>query len=391
MTRRLSIYIFNEIAVPFLLCLAILTATALLTKVISIVELMLTHGIGPSFIFWFILSVAPSFLIYTIPISFLAAVLVAFTRLSSDCEIIAMKASGLSLFTLMRPVLAFAAAVFIVGLVFTAYIFPWGNFNIKRLLYDVGQSGFTAAIEEKTFYDRFSGTVLYVDHFDRETGRMEGVFISKDEGEGGATVFLAPKGVIAPSAGGSVYLKLYDGTVHRERGDAYHLADFASYTIELRVAGGGPPAADAGGRTNRELYPGELAERVRQVREKGQDPAPYVIDLHKRFVLPASVFVFALIGVPMGVQRVRTARFTGFFTALGVVLLYYLVSTALEALGESGALPPVISVWGSNIIFAAVGAYVFHRAAHDSPMGFTALFARAGLAGRGREASAGGP
>ncbi|MFQ5736101.1 MAG: LPS export ABC transporter permease LptF [Thermodesulfobacteriota bacterium] len=380
MPRAMDIYIFKEVTVPFLLSLAVLTVTALLSKIIKIIELMVTHGIGASFIFWFVVSVIPTFLIYTIPISFLLGVLIAFTRLSSDSEITAMKAGGLSLFNIMKPVLAVAVLAYAVTLAFTLYIFPWGNQNIKQLLFEAARSRLVSGIEDKTFYDRFKGVVLYVDHLNQKTGEMEGIFISEGSGGAGAepNVFFAKKGVFSQSTDDStVYLKLFDGTIHRKSsggGGSYHIAEFSTYVLELDLAG--VPAAMAGNRSNRELYPGEMVERVRQIRAKGEDTSPYLIDLHKRFALPASIFVFALLGVPLGIQKIRAARFTGFSVAMAVVLIYYALSTAMEALGETGALNPIVAVWGSDIVFCAAGVYVFYRAAKDAPVDVAAWFRR---------------
>ncbi|MEK7774032.1 MAG: LptF/LptG family permease, partial [Deltaproteobacteria bacterium] len=180
-------YVFKETAVPFLLSLAILTMTALLSKVVKLIELMLTHGAGARFVFWFILSVLPSFLIYTIPVSFLIGVLVAFTRLSSDSEITAMKASGISLFKLLRPVLALAVIASASTLAFTMYFFPWGSLNLKKLMYDAAKSKLVSGMEEKTFYDRFKGVTIHVDHIIPKTGEMEGIFISQTGAVEGAS------------------------------------------------------------------------------------------------------------------------------------------------------------------------------------------------------------
>lgn len=388
MPRIINTYIFKEIAVPFLLSLAILTATALLSKVIKLVELMVTHGIGISFIFWFVLSVIPSFLIYTIPISFLIGVLIAFTRLSSDSETVAMKASGLSLFNLMRPVLFLALLAYIATLACTLYLFPWGNINLKRLMFDAAKTRLVSGIEEKTFYDRFKGAVLYVDHLNPKTGEMEGIFISQAQPGGESNVFFAQKGIFSPSTDQfSVYLKLEQGTIHRktETNSAYHIADFATYTLELSLTGG-ESAVNTADKPNRELYISELSKRISDIKAKGQNPASYIIDLHKRFALPASVFVFAILGVPLGIQKIRAAKFTGFSVALGVILIYYVVSTAMEALGDNGALNPVLAVWGSDILFAIGGLYVFYKAGKDAPINFlergaalaTMLFRRKG-------------
>lgn len=364
--RTLNRYVFREMAVPFLLSISILTLTALLSKVIKIIELMVTHGVGASFVLKFITSVIPSFLIYTIPISFLIGVLIGFTRLSSDSEVTAMKASGVSLFNLMRPVAALALIAFAATLACTLYLFPWGNLNVKKLLFDAARSKLVSGIEEKTFYDKFKGVSLYIDHVNTKTGEMDGLFISQSGGAGEPTLFFARSGVFSSSFEGiSVYLKLNEGTIHKKTDDAYHLIDFSTYTLELSLTDGGP--ITSGDKSNRELYSGEMKKKIEAAKAKGEDPGPYVIDLHKRFALPFSIFVFAIVGVPLGIQKVRSARFTGFSIALGVVLSYYVTSTAFEAFGNKGGINPVFAVWASDMIFAVFGLYVLYRAGKDKP------------------------
>ncbi|GMR05043.1 MAG: LPS export ABC transporter permease LptF [Thermodesulfobacteriota bacterium] len=366
MPRLISRYILREITPPFLLSVVILTSTALLTRVVKLVELLLTHGLGPFFVFKFLVSVIPGFLIYTIPISFLIAVLVAFTRLSSDSEITAMKASGISLFTIMRPVLAATFITFAVTLAVTLYVFPWGNLNIKRLIIEAAGKNPTAGIEEKTFYDGFKDVVLYVDHVSEKSGDLEGVFITEKLASGASSVFFAEKGTFGSSREKhSLYIKLKDGTAHRFDGKkgVYHVAGFSTYVLELSLTGGA--ASGIINKTNRELYPGELAAKIRYIEKSGGDPGPYIIDFHKRFALPASIFVFALLGVPLGLQKIRSARLTGFSIALGVVLVYYVLSTALEGMGEVGLINPVFAVWGSDIIIGAGALYIFYVKARD--------------------------
>lgn len=364
----LTRYVYKEIIVPFLLSLAILTATALLSKVVKLVELAVVYGVGVPFLLRFVASVIPAFLIYTIPISFLVAVLAAFSRLSSDNEITAIKASGTSLFTLMKPVVGVAAAVFACALLVTLYAYPWGNLNMKKLAFEASRKVLVSGIEEKTFYDRFKGITLYVDHVTPDTGEMEGIFIAEESKGDEPNTFFAKRGMLAaPENGSSVYLKLYDGTAHRESAEkgVYNVVAFSTYMVELDI---GSQESIRASRTNRELYVGELADRAAQMRSEGQEAAGVVIDMHKRFVLPFSIFVFAFLGLPLGIQKVRSTRFTGFTVAIGVVLLYYVTSTAFEALGENSTINPVLAVWGSTIIFSIVGGYIFFRAAKDAPL-----------------------
>ncbi len=365
MGRLLNLYIFTEMLAPFFLCLVVLTATTLLTKAIKLIGLIMGHGLGIGFAFWFVVSLLPSFLIYTIPISFLVAVLITFTRLSSDSEFIAMKALGLNLFTITRPILVFALFAFSMTLAFTLYIYPWGNMNLKRLLIEGASKGISAGIQEKTFYDKISDLVIYVDHISRDTGELEGVFIARKNPSGKSDIFVAKKAVIGGAGKkSSLYIRLENGTSQREdkTRDSYHVVNFREYTLDIT-----PTGQEAGlmARSNRELYPGEMARRVREVKARGGFAPPYIMDLHKRFTLPTSIFIFGLIGASLGIQGVRSSRLTGFSIALGVVLIYYVLSTALEGLGENGVINPVAAVWGSNIIIGIFSFYIFYMKSKD--------------------------
>jgi len=363
--RLLNLYIFTQMLAPFFLCLVVLTSTALLTKTIKLIGLIVGHGMGMGFAFWFIASLLPSFLIYTIPISFLVAVLITFTRLSSESELIAMKALGLNLFTITRPILVFAFFTFSMTLAFTLYIYPWGNLNLRRLLVEGASQGLAAGIKEQTFYDSISDLVIYVDHVSEETGELEGVFIARKNPSGKSDIFVARKAAIGGSEKkSSLYVQLEDGTSQREdRGkDSYHVVNFSKYILDLS-----PSGTDSGllARSNRELYPKEMVKRIQEVRARGGFTPPYIMDLHKRFTLPASVFIFGLVGATLGIQSIRTSKFTGFSLALGVILFYYILSTALEGLGENGVINPVAAVWGSDIITGAGAFYGFYLKSKD--------------------------
>src|SRR3990172_574616 len=261
MPRIISSYIFKEMAVPFLMVIAVLAITSLLSKTLKLVELVINHGVGLAIVVKFIMFIMPSFLIYIIPMSFLIAVLITFNRLSSDNEITAMKASGLNILKMSMPVVFMALLAYIVSAFFT--------FNA----YDLNLS--------------------------LKEDRVKNPDTSK---------------------------------------------------------------------SNRDLTIRQLKERIADVKAAGEDPAPHIIDLHKRFALPASVFIFGILGIPLGIQRVRTTKFTSFTVGLGIVLFYYILSTALESLGEKGMLNPVLAVWGSDIFMFLIGIHIFYKTTKDSPI-----------------------
>ena len=376
MPKLLSVYIFKEILIPFILALGILSATVFLSKTLKLVELVVSHGVGINFVFWFTASTIPTFLIYLIPIAFLVAVLILCARLSADNEIVAVKSAGLGLFTILRPVAAFAVVAYAMSMAVTLFLFPWGNANLKQIIFDVAREKASSGIEEKTFYDRrFKGMVLYVDHIARETGRLEGVFISQSASDGSKSVIMADEGLFVPSKEDlSVSLVLKKGAMHKtglDRSD-YQYANFHQYIVGLDMSETERKPGGVFMATNRELYTGELREKIRILTEKGWKTHTHEMDLHKRFARPAAVFVFALLAIPLGIQKVRTARLTGFGVAIGVVLIYHIMSMIFDSIGESALLGPAVSVWSTNVILTAAGLYIFYRAAKDKPVGIMA-------------------
>ncbi|MFQ5585601.1 MAG: LPS export ABC transporter permease LptF [Thermodesulfobacteriota bacterium] len=370
MPRLITSYIFKEMVGPFLICLVVLTGTALLSKSTKLIEMGITYRVGLWSLAVFIASLIPNFLIYIIPMSFLVAVLFAFNRLSSESELTAMKASGLSLYRLSMPVLALAVLVYIVSLAVTVYLFPLGNNQLKKILSTVARTKSVAGIQENTFNTTFEGLTFYAGRIPKGGNTILDVFISDRREDGEPTIIFAKSGTfVSDTEGASLTLKLESGTVHSsdEVSGEYRLISFNTYDFVLPIRDELAEHTTAS-KSNRELYLDELVSRIKEKGERGLNQAPYVIDLHKRFALPASVFVFALLGVPLGIQRIRTARFTSFSVALGVVLTYYVLSTAMESLGENGMIGPILSVWGSDLVMGIVGSYVFLKASKDASL-----------------------
>lgn len=369
MPRIISSYIFKEMAVPFLMVIAVLAITSLLSKTLKLVELVINHGVGLAIVIKFIMFIMPSFLIYIIPMSFLIAVLITFNRLSSDNEITAMKASGLNILKMSMPVVFMALLAYIMSAFFAIYAFPWGNISSKRLIYDVVRSKAGVGLKERTFNDAFDGLILYADRIMPESGKLQGIFLSDRRDAKDSTIIAAKDGIImSDQKTMKITLRLFNGTTHRS-GDKglYTIITFNTYDLNLSLKEDRVKNPDTS-KTNRDLTIRQLKERIADVKTAGEDPAPHIIDLHKRFALPASVFIFGILGIPLGIQRVRTTKFTSFTVGLGIVLFYYILSTALESLGEKGMLNPVLAVWGSDIFMFLIGIYIFYKTTKDSPI-----------------------
>ena len=370
MSKIINRYIFKEMAVPFVIVITVLTITSLLSKVIIAVNLLVNYGVGFFILLKFFLFSMPWFLIYIIPMSFLIAVLITYNRLSSDNEITAMKASGLDLLRISMPVAVMALIAYFIATFFTVYAFAWGNVSSKRLIYEVARSKATIGLKERVFNDAFDGLILYANNIIAENGEMEGIFISDQRDEQDKFIVVAKSGIISSDQQAEkITLRLLNGTINKsEESGLYKIITFTTYDLNLRMKQGEVKNPDAS-KANSDLTVSQLKEKITDMKRQGSAiPPSYIIDLHQRFALPASIFVFSFLGVPLGIQRVRTTRFTSFSVGLGVVLFYYVLSTALESFGKKGLINPIAAAWGANIFMAITGVAIFYKAAKDSPI-----------------------
>lgn len=137
MKRILNLYIILEIASLFLLSITVFTLILLLGRLIKLTDMVISKGVPLSEISRMIVYLMPSFLVFTIPMAFLLAVLLAFGRLSADNEITVMKASGISLMQLMPPVLLCGLIATLLTLTISTLGVPWGNSAFKDLSFRV--------------------------------------------------------------------------------------------------------------------------------------------------------------------------------------------------------------------------------------------------------------
>ncbi|MBE0555604.1 MAG: LptF/LptG family permease, partial [Proteobacteria bacterium] len=178
MRRLINRYILKEIAVPFCMILFVLTFVLLMGKILQLMDLMINKGIRLRDIAQLMLFLMPSFLMFTIPISLLIAILIGIGRLSGDNEITVLKMSGVSLYQLALPVALAALAAFVMTGVTTLFFAPYGNVAAKNLLYDMAKQKASIGIREKVFIDDFRGILLYAENIPVQGDFLEGVLIS---------------------------------------------------------------------------------------------------------------------------------------------------------------------------------------------------------------------
>lgn len=375
---RIHRYILREISLPALLSLLIFTFVLLLGRIPRLTELVINKGLPLGEMLQLFSYLLPTFFSITVPLSFLLGILLAFGRFSADSEFIALKASGVSLYSLLKPVLILACCGSLLTLWLTASVEPAGKSAFRDKLFQIASSRASVGIRAGVFNDDFDGLVLYAGAMDERRGIMQNVFISDErEGETPATI-LAQQGRFIPDPDNySMTLQLNNGSIHRQpKGDkksTYQLIGFSTYNINLDL-GNQLAGNDGRYRSRGELSWGEL-RAAQQNSSNTKDLLRLKVEQHKRLAIAFAPLVFALVGVPLGLQSNRSGKGAGFALALAISLVYYLLLSIASTFAGKGLIPVAIALWLPNLCFFCGGSYFLRRTAIERPLKLLAQLA----------------
>jgi len=372
MKVTLSRYLAKELFPIFLLGLVGFTFILLTGRILQLTELFVNKGIALAYILQLLYYLLPSFLVLTIPMATLLSVMLTFNRLSSDNEITALKASGVSLYQMTPPVLVLALLATLVTTILSLYSLPRANQASRSLLYQIASTRAHAGVKERVFNDDFEGLVLYVERVQPRNFEWENVFISDSRSAAETHTIIARQGfVLSDPKLLIVTLRLKQGAIHKlgDQPDAYQKIDFDTYDLRLDLKTGFK-AKQNGEKHPADMTWGELGRAIQVLRSKNIDTKPQRIKMHEKFSIPFACLVLGVIGIPLGLQSrtSRAGRSIGFVWSIGVLLVYYLLTSAGTSLAERGIILLEAGMWAANAIFLSLGIYLLIKAANESPV-----------------------
>jgi lipopolysaccharide export system permease protein len=217
--RLLSRYLLRELAAPFLFGLTALTSLMLLSQIAKKFGSLVGKGLPWSVIGEVFLLSVPFIVAMTLPMAVLVAVLYAFSHLAADNEITAMRASGISVYQILGPVLAWGVVMAALNFVFVDQVLPRSNARLRTLLIDIGRKKPTFELREQVINEvPPSQYFLRAGRIDAATGRLKDITIYDVGGEASRRVIYADSGLMAYAEGQTdLSLRLYDGAIHQYR------------------------------------------------------------------------------------------------------------------------------------------------------------------------------
>jgi lipopolysaccharide export system permease protein len=230
----LARYILRQLALPFLFGLLALTGVMLLNVIGRKFGALVGKGLPWSVIGEVFLLSLPFILAMTLPLAVLVATLYAFSQLTSDNEITAMRAGGVSTLGLLRPVLLFAAVMAVVTFLFVDQVLPRGNVRLRNLYFDIGRKKPTFSLSEQVINEIPPSTFrLRASRIEPGSGRLRSVSIYDLGQADRRRVIYADSGVMGYGPGGKdLVLRLWHGSIQQV--DAKDPAAFLHTAFEVQ-------------------------------------------------------------------------------------------------------------------------------------------------------------
>jgi lipopolysaccharide export system permease protein len=357
---KLHWYIVKEVVPQFFSALVILSMILVVSQLVRLSEALVAFGVSLENILLPFLYIIIPFLSFNIPISYLAAVMLAFSRFSSDGEYAAMLASGFPLKRAAKPVLIIAVILYFIACYCAVYGEAWGrkelvNFYFRKTQTEVDNL-IKHRLQEGVFSEDFMGYMLYAEKISADRSRFGNMMIAPTAGSKERFTILAPTGAINGSVSeGRLNLLLEKGVLHssnRERGEQSVLK-FDQMEIDLlsmfreRILGGDEVKDDY-----RSYPPVELYKYVSSIEKNPDVPRAIYYKarflMHQRIATPFIVIVFACFGMALGVTDPRSGKNKAYLGAIVGIISGYVVLMTFKWFAEKGTISAPIAAWVPN-------------------------------------------
>ena len=367
--KTISGYVLREMTQPFIINIFFFIFVFLMTSILEITNYIVNYKVSLVAFLLFLLYSMPFSLQFIIPMSVMISVLLTFLRMSSDNEVLALKASGISIYRMVPPVLLFC----LVGCLLTGWIaiygVPWGWSSMRSLKQEVAASSFRIGLKERTFNDSFKDVMLYVNQIDVNGAKLVDVFIEDKRNPNLVSTVVAPEGRLLGEPDRLLFkLRLMNGIINQVniKEKNVNTIQFETYDISLDVE------KILAGRKGRSKHRLEMSlEEMRQyLRDDSKKDVKYYrvyMDYHKKFSIAVACFVMGLLALPLGFQSTISKRSYGLVLGLIFFILYYVLLTAGWGYGETGRCPPIIGMWLPNLVFGGVALYFLFQTGEERP------------------------
>lgn len=354
---RIDRYILKEAIWPFLFGLAAFTSL-LIVNVLFVGIDYLNQGLAPAVVAkWMALNL-PEIVVMTLPMATLLGTLLTFGRLSSNSEVTAMWASGLSLTRIMRPLVIASLLVSLGAVALNDRVVAPSKREAERVVLGSPAETLSNVTRDNFYYPVYEAgkarSIWIASRFDGKAGMLSDVYLFDFGGQGLSKVTYGRQALWK----GNVWV-FEDGYI-QQLGASYSVQ---GYFPRLTVVNNPPPKEMAAPDNPRpdKMTLSELRQHIKILRHRGADVKLLTVEYHLKMAIPFACLVFALVGAPFGLQPHRGGSSVGLGLSIVLIFGFYVLLVVSKSLGQSGVLAPAFAAWLPDMVFGAIGIYLVVR------------------------------
>ena len=363
--RLLSRTLFREILASAALGCILFTLVLFLDLTRTLFAFLVRDSGSPRLVAKLFALVLPQALPYAIPLGVLVGTLITLSRMSSDGEITAMRAAGVSGRRVAPPILAFGFLMMLVAAAASLWLTPWSIRERIKIQNQLISGQLTAEVQARVFQEQFPNSILYISDIPSSTNtRWHRIFLfditpSSDRGES-PRLTLATDAIAVPDAAQNrIQLSLSNASTYDVSKDPseYKVSSSPAHDMILQAKRKddvpSKPVAEMDTRPLYKLAYLNLTDRERTLEAR--------IELHQRLALPFACMLLALTGIPLGVGSRRAGKSSAYVLTVALALVYFTGLINAINFGRQGTIPAGLAVWIPNIVFAVLGFSMLTR------------------------------
>jgi len=338
----------------------VLSAFIMLLLVFTLFELLgdiLRNQISPVVVGEYLFNVTPYFLYTTSHYGILLAILITLGWMQRSNEITAMKATGISIYRIIVPLLI-ASTLLAAGLFFfDQFYLPHANKRQDALRNRIkGKPPQTYLNPDRRWIVGQNSTIYYYQLFDPERAQFGGLSVFQFD----PATFRLTSRIFAERAHWDDSLQRWVCTKGWER--SFHgsaIEKYRTFDVSTFAAISEPPAYfQKEVIQSSEMNYEELRRYIHDLQQSGFDVVRLRVQLQKKFAFPIITFVMAVLAIPFSLSGGKRGALAGVATAVGIAVVYSVTSEMFEAMGNISQLPPALAAWSPDLIFVLLGGYL---------------------------------
>ena len=350
-------YVLRDFLFNFLLIIGSLTILSLIFTTFELLGDILKNQVSPLVVGEYLLNVTPFFLYNIAQYGVLLSVLITLGLMQRSNEVTAMKATGVSIYRIIVPVLV--ASVMVAGGLFLSdqLYLPLTNKRQDELLNRIkGRPPQTYLNPSRRWIFGQHSTIYYYQFFDSDRNKfgdlsvfqfnpetfqlVNRIYANRADWDGGLNRWVCTQG--------------WQRSFHSSAIQEFRQFDVATFNVVSEP----PEYFKKEVKQSLEMNYEQLRRYIHDLQQSGFEVVKLKVQLQKKLAFPIITFVMGVLAIPFALSAGKRGAVAGVATAIGIAVIYTVISGIFEAMGNINQLPPVLAAWSPDVIFALVGGYL---------------------------------